>query len=92
VPGLSQLLHGVAEQQVGLPDQLVKAVQVPAGTFDILQRLGYLPDRRHGLRTDAPASWRRVGEGQRRGRALPVDARSRARRDRISLALTGDSR
>ena len=32
-----------------MADQLVKAVQVPACALDVLQSLGDLTDRRHGL-------------------------------------------
>lgn len=37
VPGGPQLVARVAEHEVGVPDQLVERVEVPAGAFDVLE-------------------------------------------------------
>lgn len=37
VARLAQFVAGVTEEQIGVPHQLVKRVQVPAGAFDVLE-------------------------------------------------------
>lgn len=46
VPGGPQLVARLAEQEIGVPDQLMERVQVSAGAFDVLERLRHLSDRR----------------------------------------------
>jgi hypothetical protein len=53
VPGFAQRVQGLTEHQVGVTDQLVKAIEMPARTLDVLQRLGELSHRRDGLLADA---------------------------------------
>ena len=45
-PAARNMLHGVVEHQVGVPDQLVQRVEVPADPLDALQRLAQLAERR----------------------------------------------
>ena len=52
VPGVAQPRHRFPKHQIGMTHQLVKAVQVPTGPLDVLQRLGNLPDRLHRLVAD----------------------------------------
>lgn len=58
VPGGPQLVACLAEQEVGVPDQLVERVEVSAGAFDVLEGLRDLSDRfdRGILDTRRPSS------------------------------------
>lgn len=53
VPGLAQHVHGRTEREIGAAGELVEAVEVSAGTFGGLQRLGQFSDGRHGRGVDA---------------------------------------
>ena len=44
VPGGTQLVARLTQQQVGVAHQLMKRVQVTAGALDVLQRLGHRAD------------------------------------------------
>ena len=49
VARLAQFVAGVAEEQVGVPHQLVKRVQVPAGALDELECFRHLANCGHGV-------------------------------------------
>ena len=51
-PAARSLSHASPKEQVGVPHQLMKRVQMPAGALDVLQRLGHLADRLDRLVAD----------------------------------------
>ena len=63
MPGVAQQLDRVVEHQVGVADELVELVEVPAGALHGLQRLAQLAQRLDGGRRNTPSGRRCCSSG-----------------------------
>ena len=63
VAGVAQIRGGLAQQQVGVPHQLVERVQMPTRSLDELQRFRDLADRLDGFFADTAGPSSLVGAG-----------------------------
>ena len=52
VPGSAKLVGRLAKEQVGMPHELMKLIQMPPGAFDVFQRLGQRTHRLDRLVAD----------------------------------------